>query len=341
MNKQLNQSALLVTEPLNCRYYHRLQFAAGAVYVSEQRTVYLCWSGRGQPELPAGVGYYPVVRESLGTAVAELLAEDRIPLLTVEPSVPLELYTLLCDAGITAQAAAFSPVALFRETKSTWELAQLRTAGKITDAAFDAILSYIRPGVTELEIAAELEKTMRLLGSEESNRTIVAAGPGSAEPHHWPTDYVIRTGDFVTMNYGCTVNGYHSDLTRTVVVGKASDRQKQIYQTVLEAQLVGIKTVRAGIAGGDVDRASRRIIDRAGFEGTFLHGLGHGIGLDIHEGTGLAKDEPRILRPGMVVSVEPGIYISGYGGVRIEDIGVVLENGFDLLEHAPKELIEL
>jgi Xaa-Pro aminopeptidase len=182
---------------------------------------------------------------------------------------------------------------------------------------------------------------MRLLGSEEFNKTIVAAGPNSAFPHHWPTDYVLQPGDFVTMDYGCTVGGYHSDLTRTVVVGKATEKQKKIYDTVLAAQLAAEDALQAGKTGGELDRVARNIIDATEFSGSFLHNLGHGIGLDIHEGTGLVRDSQGLLKPGMVVSVEPGIYLSGYGGVRIEDLAVVREGGCEILEHSTKELIQL
>ena len=338
MTGELPCPALLVTEPVHCRYFHHQQFAAGAVYVTEHRTVYLSWNGRGVSGLPEGVECRDIRRIDLGKTAADLLRSDGISQIAVEPTVPLDIWSNLCNASLEVLPLSISPVEALREIKTDWEMLQLQAACDITDKAFDAVLGFICPGITELELAAELEKAMRLMGAEELNHTIVAAGSNSAYPHHWPADYVLQYGDFVTMDYGCTVNGYHSDMTRTVVIGRASDRQKEIYQTVLEAQLSGLEALRAGIPGGAVDRIARDIIETR-FPDTFLHGLGHGIGLDIHEGTGLAREEPRILQPGMVVSVEPGIYIADWGGVRIEDIALVQENGCRPLEHSTKEFL--
>lgn len=332
--------AWLITAPLNQRYYHHLPMAQGAVYVSGKRTVFLSWSGRTLPALPKGVSFEEIEEPQLGTTVKGLLEADRERRLLVEESIPLKLYRSIVQAlEETAVLPVSGLVEELREQKTQWEIAQLERACEITDQAFERVLNTIRPGVTELEIAADLEKEMRLLGSEEPNRTIVAAGVHSAFPHHWPTGYVIQKGDFVTMDYGCRVNGYHSDMTRTVVVGEATDRQKRIYETVLEAQLAGIAALKAGKTGGELDGVARSIIEKAGYAGTFLHNLGHGIGLDIHEGTGLTKDGTGILKAGMVVSVEPGIYLENYGGVRIEDIAVVEENGCRVLEHSPKDLL--
>lgn len=336
--------AWLITELENQRYYHHLPMAVGAVYVSVRRVVFLSWSGRGRPDLPGGVSYQEIREEQLGAATARLLKADGERYLSVEERIPLNLYRYLTQAPemeFAEVATAVSMVETLREQKTAWELEQLELACAITDHAFYVVLDYIKPGVTELEIAALLEKEMRLGGSEEPNKTIVAAGVHSAFPHHWPISYAVREGDFVTMDYGCRVNGYHSDLTRTVVVGKASERQRHIYETVLEAQLASIDILRAGKTGGEVDRVARSIIEKAGYEGAFLHNLGHGIGLSIHEGTGLIKDSDKLLKPGMVVSIEPGIYLENYGGVRIEDIAVVEADGCRVLEHSPKKLFEL
>ena len=190
-------------------------------------------------------------------------------------------------------------------------------------------------------MAAELEKYMRLEGSEEFNKTIVASGINSAKPHHWPTNKPLEQGDFVTMDYGCTVNGYHSDLTRTVALGRATEKQKAIYETVLTAQSAAKETLRAGLRSGELDGVARQIIDATDFKGSFLHNLGHGIGLDIHEGTGLVQGDQSILKPGMVVSIEPGIYLKDFGGVRIEDIAVIERDGCKALEHSDHSLIEI
>lgn len=331
--------ALLVTNPLNQRYFHHLEFADGVIYLSHQRKVYLSWSST--EKLPDGLELRKISRSELSAVLLKLLQEEHVGKLTVEADIPYHLYQELAAVLPYVQVSKENDIAKLREMKTDWELRQLQAACDITDQAFEWILGQLRPGTTELEIAALLEYKMRVLGSEESNKTIVAAGPGGASPHHWPTDYVIRPGDFVTMDYGCTVNGYHSDLTRTVVVGKASAKQRAIYETVLEAQLAGLSALQAGKTGGEIDAISRAIIDRSEFFGSFVHNLGHGIGLEIHEGTGLVRDSEQILLAGMVVSVEPGIYLPNYGGVRIEDIALVQETGAAVLEHSTKKLVEL
>lgn len=338
----VKNGAWLISNPVNQRYYHHLPMAFGAVYVSAKRTVFLSMSGREVDALPDGVSFEKTDETGVGAAVRRLLEADGERRLFVEETIPLKLYRSVAQALENAAVIPSSGmVEELREQKTEWEIRQLERACEITDRAFEKVLDHIKPGVTELEIAAILEKEMRLAGAEEPNRTIVAAGVYSAFPHHWPTGYAIQKGDFVTMDYGCRVNGYHSDMTRTVVVGEATERQKHIYETVLEAQHAGIEALRAGRTGGELDGIARAVIENGGYAGKFLHNLGHGIGLDIHEGTGLIQNSAGILKPGMVVSVEPGIYLENYGGVRIEDIAVVEENGCRVLEHSPKELIEL
>jgi Xaa-Pro aminopeptidase len=196
--------------------------------------------------------------------------------------------------------------------------------------------------VRERELAAELEYQMMMLGSEKpAFETIVASGYRSAMPHGVASDKKVQKGDLITFDFGATVNGYVSDITRTVVVGKASPRQKKIYEIVLKAQLAGIKKVRAGLTGEQVDAVCRKIITRAGYGKNFGHGTGHGIGYFIHLGprvSFLSKDK---LKVNNVITIEPGIYLSGWGGVRIEDDVVVTKNGCKVLNKAEKKLLEL
>lgn len=341
MEYRLACPALLVSDPINQRYFTQLAFSHGVTYVSERQSAFLYWRMPEKPKLPDGLKAMEIRQEELGDAVRKLLEEDEVSYLTVEKTIPLAVYSAVSAGVRDIRVAAEDAVAALREVKSEWELAQIRRACEITDRAFEEVLSFIKPGKSELEVAAFLEYQMRIQGSEEPNRTIVAAGKNSAYPHHWPTSAPIRTGDFVTMDFGCTYNGYHSDLTRTIVVGQPSERQRRIYDLVAQAQLAGISVLQEGIRGKEADAAARSIIDGSEFQGSFLHGLGHGIGLDIHEGTGLGKTEEGILKAGMVVSIEPGIYLEGYGGVRIEDIAVIKKEGAELLELSPKQLIVL
>ncbi|SYZ73853.1 Uncharacterized peptidase YqhT [Candidatus Zixiibacteriota bacterium] len=230
----------------------------------------------------------------------------------------------------------------FAVTKDKIEIGYIRKAAQIADTAFERILNYIRPGIRENEIRAELEYQMMTLGSERpAFDTIVASGYRSGMPHGVASEKKIAKGDFVTMDFGATYNGYCCDITRTVVMGKASPRQKRIYNLVLKAQKAAIDKVKAGVSGKAIDLAARNIIDRAGFKKNFGHGTGHGIGLFIHSKPSVSTRSQDIMKRGMVITVEPGIYISGWGGVRIEDDVVVTTTGGSILNRAPKFLLEL
>jgi len=222
------------------------------------------------------------------------------------------------------------------------EIDSIAQAAEIGDIALERVLNILRPGVQEREIAAELEYQMAMMGSEKpAFETIVASGHRSALPHGVASSKRVKKGDLVTFDFGATVNGYVSDMTRTVVVGKATPRQKKIYGIVLRAQQAGIRKVKAGVPGSKVDKTCRDIITRAGFGKEFGHGTGHGIGFYVHVGPRLGAKSEDILQVNNVVTVEPGIYIAGWGGVRIEDDVVVTRTGGKVLNHAEKKLLEL
>jgi Xaa-Pro aminopeptidase len=226
--------------------------------------------------------------------------------------------------------------------KDKEEIANIRKAVAISDETFRRILPLIKPGVGENELAAEMEYQMIMLGSEKpAFETIVASGPRSAMPHGVASRRKVRNGEFVTFDFGATVGGYVSDITRTVVVGKASPRHKSIYNWVLKAQLAGIRKVRAGVMGRDVDKVCRTIINRSGYGKTFGHGTGHGIGYFIHVGPRLSSLSNDKLLSGNVITIEPGIYVTGFGGVRIEDDVLVTPRGGEVLNRAEKKLLEL
>jgi Xaa-Pro aminopeptidase len=222
------------------------------------------------------------------------------------------------------------------------ELANITKAAEIGDIAFGRVLQLVKPGAKEREIAAELEYQMVMLGAEKpAFETIVASGPRSAMPHGVASSRRLKNGDLITFDFGATVNGYVSDMTRTVVLGKASARQKKIYNLVLKAHRAGIRRVRAGVKGSDVDAACRRIITKAGYGKQFGHGTGHGIGFLVHMGPSMAPNSEHVLAVGHVITVEPGIYIKGWGGVRIEDDILVTRRGGKSLNSAEKKLLEL
>lgn len=229
-----------------------------------------------------------------------------------------------------------------RFVKTDEEIEYMRKAAHIADAAFLRTLPYIKPGVTELEITARLEFEMKMGGADGlAFDTIIASGYHSAMPHAVPDEKRIEEGDFVTMDFGCKYRGYCSDMTRTIVVGKASERQKEIYELVLRAQLAAEEALHAGVVGKDIDRIARDIFREAGMDQYFGHGLGHSVGLFIHEEPRLSVREERTILENMIETVEPGLYIPGFGGVRIEDMVAVTADGIDILCESPKELMEL
>lgn len=229
-----------------------------------------------------------------------------------------------------------------REVKDSYEIAKITGAAAIGDSAFDYILGVLKPGMTEIEIGIELDFFMRRHGAERpSFDTIVASGIHSAVPHATPSSREIEIGDFLTLDFGAVVNGYHSDMTRTVVIGKANAKQREIYAKVLEAQEAALNAVAAGKVCQDLDAVARDIISEAGYGENFVHSLGHGVGLNVHEAPTLVKGNEEMLAADMVVTVEPGIYINGFGGVRIEDLVVVTGTGREVLTLSTKDLLEL
>lgn len=226
--------------------------------------------------------------------------------------------------------------------KQPAELAAMRKAARIGDTAFMKLLGDITPGVSELELARRLERYCTELGSQKpSFDTIVLFGERTALPHGRPGAKRLRPGMFVLVDFGCTVEGFASDMTRTVVFGKATKRQRMIYETVFSAQRNARECARAGMAANALDELARTPIDRAGYGEQFGHALGHGVGRRIHEAPRLSSKVTMKVPAGTVVTIEPGIYLPGFGGVRIEDMAVMRPGGIELLTHSPRELLEL
>ena len=244
----------------------------------------------------------------------------------------------LDDAGYEAELKPTSGITVgLRAVKDESELELLQKAITIGDEAFEEVANALEPGMTEGEAAWRFEQAVRSRGAESiSFETIVAAGANAARPHHRSGDTLLRAGETIVFDCGARYEGYCSDLTRTVVLGDADDEIKRVYDIVLAAQLAGIEMIESGITGEEADGISRNVITEAGHGDEFGHSLGHGVGLEVHENPGVGPNSKGKLEDGMVLTVEPGIYISGWGGVRIEDV-VVLENGKPrVLSHAPK-----
>jgi Xaa-Pro aminopeptidase len=231
-----------------------------------------------------------------------------------------------------------------RQVKDAWEIEQIKHAHAVVARAFDETLALLKPGVTEWEIAAELEYRLRKYSTGSSRlafQSIVASGPNSALPHASVSQRRMQAGDFVKFDFGATWNGYVSDCTRTVVLGQASERQRAMYDAVLTAQLAAIDRLAAGVPAADVDKVAADSMTKAGFGDYIAHGLGHGIGVQVHEDPRLGSQSKDVLAPGHIVTIEPGLYVAGWGGVRIEDNILITEDGIENLTTVPKELLEL
>jgi len=222
------------------------------------------------------------------------------------------------------------------------EVLQLKAAVMLASGLFEVLLHGIKPGVAESHVAAELEYVARRSGAQGmSFETIVASGPRSAMPHGVASEQAIPSSGFVVLDYGVILAGYCSDMTRTVHVGPPGRKQRDLSQSVLEAQLAAIDVVKPGIQAGKVDQAARKVLQKAGFASYFTHSTGHGVGLEIHEPPRLGKGQTELLQPGMVITIEPGAYVPGLGGVRIEDMVLVTETGCQVLTPTSKELMIL
>lgn len=229
-----------------------------------------------------------------------------------------------------------------RVIKEETEIDLIARAAKLGDRSFQHILSFIKPGVSEWEVALEIEYFMRKNGSGSMGfEVIVASGPNSARPHAHTSRKKLKTGEFVKLDFGAVVDGYHSDMTRTVVLGKATEEQRRIYTAVLDTQKVVLSHLKVGLPAVKVDKLARDFLEQKGLADKFGHNLGHGVGLKIHEAPTLGKQSKEKLQAGMVFSIEPGVYLSGFGGVRIEDLVVLRQDGPQVLTKSPKELMEL
>ncbi len=249
------------------------------------------------------------------------------------------LETLLPDCLLVPMEKTVEALTVRKDSR---EIESIKKAAEITDLVFSEILSIIQPGIRELDLAADMEYRMKGFGSSTPYyETIVASGKRAALPHGVASSKKIQKGDFVTMDFGAVADGYTADLTRTVLVGKATRRQKSLYHTVLRAQQQSIHKVRAGIKACDLDKVARDIIKRAGYAKYFGHGLGHGIGLLIHDNPAINPTNQQVLEPGMVITIEPGIYVPNWGGVRIEDDVLVTQRGYEVLTHSDRDLLEL
>jgi Xaa-Pro aminopeptidase len=346
--------AVLVTNLLNVRYLTGFTGSNGALLVRTDGSDLFGTDGRYTTQAGAQV---PDVELLVDRATVSALAAgavrggvERLGYeshdLTVDGLAALEKVLADAAAGgaVPELASVRRAVEAQRAIKDDDEIASLRRGCGVADQALAELAAEgaLRPGRTELEIGRELDARMLVLGAEApSFETIVAAGANSAIPHHRPDGTVLRDGDFVKLDFGATVDGYHSDMTRTVVLGDAADWQREIYELVAASQAAGRAALAVGADVVEVDATARRVIADAGHGEHFTHGLGHGVGLEIHEAPGIGQLGAGTLAAGMAVTVEPGIYLPGRGGVRIEDTLIVTDDEPELLTLTSKELLVL
>ena len=341
-----SQKAALVFSEKNRRYFTQFPATDGALLVTAEEA-YLLMDFRYEEAARYKAQYCTVVGfDSLMGKLQELLQKHGVQ----------EVY-MECEQLSVAQARrfeeAFQKVGVQavldstldnairdqRMIKSPEEVKKIEASQEITDAAFQHILPYIKEGVTERDLALEIEFFMRKQGAENvAFELIVAAGKNGAQCHAVPSDNQVHKGDFITMDTGALLDGYHSDMTRTVALGQVSDEQKAVYDTVLQAHLAVIDQVKPGMVCSDVDKIARDIIEKD-YPGTFGHGLGHGVGFEIHEWPRFSKLDKTIVAEGMVITDEPGIYLPAKYGVRIEDMLLITAGGCRSLTKSPKELI--
>ncbi len=342
-----NVESVLITSDVNRRYFTGMKSSAGTVLAFRNKA-YLLIDFR----------YIEKARETVKTAevletkelykeISALLRQEGVKNLAIEAmDVTVSRLNLMkkhlkCVEIIETDTLS-NAINKLRSVKDDEEIGYIRKAQEIAESAFDNILSFIKEGVTEREIALELDRLMLEKGAEGiSFDTIALAGENTSMPHGVPSDKRVKNGEFVLMDFGAVYNGYHSDMTRTVCVGEPDAEMIEIYNIVLTAQEKAIAAAKAGITGAELDAVARRHICDAGYGEYFGHSLGHGVGLEIHEQPNAAPRYDKNLEKGAVVTIEPGIYIAGKFGVRIEDFVILTENGCINLTKSAKNIISL
>ena len=336
--------ALLITSGYNRRYITDFTGTAGVAIVSQERAIFIT-DFRYTEQASKEIKGFEIVQHTK-TLIEEVSAQVEkmgVKNLGFEKDdmtyAMFESYQKAVKEELVPVSGLIEKIRLI---KTPQEINIIKAAADIADAAFEHIITYITAGKTELEVSNELEFFMRKQGASSSSfDIIVASGLRSALPHGVATDKIIEKGDFVTLDFGALYNGYVSDVTRTVAVGEPSEQLKEIYQIVLDSQMLSLEKIKPGMTGVEADAVARDYIKSKGYGEAFGHSLGHGIGLEVHEGPGLSFRSNIVLEEGMVITIEPGIYLPGVGGVRIEDDSIMTATGNSKITHSTKELLIL
>ncbi len=345
LRKKLDDfQAIIVTSPSNRIYLTGFRSSAGTIFITKNSASFFIDFRYFEKAKNVITDLNVVLSSNLYSEINEIIDKENIKEIYVETAnttvLEFGLLSKHINATILSDDTINSHIMKMRSIKNDKELSLIKQAQFFTDETFNYILSRIEKGRTEKDIMLDLEFFLRKMGAERvSFNSIVVAGKNTSLPHGTPGDYTIQNGDFITMDFGAIYGGYCSDMTRTVAVGKISEEQEFVYKTVLRAQSEAIKSILPGKVCKDIDSVARNIIYNEGFEGCFGHSLGHSIGIDVHESPGFSTRCNDLLETGMVITVEPGIYIENKFGVRIEDMIVVTQNGCENLTHSPKNLI--
>ena len=336
---------ILVTNPKNQRYLTGVDMeGSGWIFVTAQKTYIVATSLYIEVVTATADASFEVIpSRAMSEIVSPICSEQGIKSVMFEEShVTFAQYENYKKAfGDVELVPAGRIIDQIREFKSADEITTIKRAQSITDAAFAHILPYIKPTATEIDIAVELEFFMRKQGADGVAFDIIAvSGAQSSLPHGKPRNVKLESG-FFTVDFGARLNGYCSDMTRTVVIGKADDEMKLLYNTVLTAQKAALDLCAHGVTGAELDKAARDIIESSKFAGRFIHGLGHGTGMNIHEAPSISSGGTTPMAPGHIITIEPGIYLEGKYGCRIEDMVVFTDSGHEIITTSPKELIEL
>ena len=342
-----DHEAILICSGVNRRYFTGFPSSDGYLLVTKKDAVFFADSRYIEAAQNSVKDCRAVLLTRVSTEIKEYVRKNGIlKIYTERNRIPVAtadfLKTTFLPCRVTFSKKLEEIITNAREIKENEETECIKKAQAIAEAAFNHILTFIKPGVTEKQIALELDFYMLSHGAEAvSFETIAVTGRKSSMPHGVPDETVVKDGDFITMDFGAVYKGYHSDMTRTVAVGNVTDEQKAIYNIVLKAQQNALSVLKSGVSCADADKAARGIIEDAGYGEYFGHGTGHGVGVEIHEEPSLSPRSKQTLKEGNVVTVEPGIYLPGKFGVRIEDMALITKDGFENLTSAPKELIIL
>jgi len=342
-----NIEAVLITNPANIFYLSGFTGSAGFIFAAPEKAYLITdfrYEEQAEKEISLQIFDLVICSTKIIDRIKDLVESENIKRLGIEAKhMTVDFYNELNEKLSRCSLIPVTGIVEeLRTVKDEEEVDRIKKAAQIADSAFDYIIKFIKPGLKEIEVAAEIEYFMRRNGASKASFDIIAAsGERSALPHGTAGERKLGNGNLLLMDFGAVYKGYCSDITRTVVIGKASEKQRKVYDIVFEAQNRALETAAVNMTCSELDGLARSVIAEYGMGDKFGHSLGHGVGIEVHEAPAVSKNSREVLSPGMVITIEPGIYIKGWGGVRIEDMVLVTEKGLQVLTFSTKELLEI